>query len=65
MDTVNNKVLNEYNVWDNTFGAIKTEPLVLSWGQRVGQNIQSAFNGNKTLKEILAYNIGMFEAFKD
>lgn len=65
MDTVNNKVLNEYNVWDNTFGAINTEPLFLSWGQRVGQNIQSAFNGNKTLKEILAYNIGMFEAFKE
>jgi hypothetical protein len=65
MDTVNNKVLNEYNVWENTFGAINTEPLFLSWGQRVGQNIQSAFNGNKTLKEILAYNIGMFEALKE
>lgn len=65
MDTVNDKVLNEYDVWNNTLGAINTEPLFLSWGVRVSQNIQSVFEGNESLKRALGQSIGALEFLKE
>lgn len=64
MDTVNNKVLNEYDVWGNTFGAIKTEPVFMSWGTRVLEGLHSTVSGNKDLSQLLGQSVGAFEFLK-
>lgn len=61
MNVVNTKVLNEYDVWDNTFGAINTEPLFLSWGVRAMEGVHSAVTGNRSLRQILGQNVGALE----
>jgi hypothetical protein len=64
MDRVNTKVLTEFNLWNNTFGAINAEPAWMSWGLQVGQNIQSVFTGNKDFQKALGQSVGMFEMLK-
>lgn len=64
MTTVNTKVLNEYNIWDNTFGAIRTEPLFLSWGVRTGENFKDVIEGDKSLSRALGSTVGAFELLK-
>lgn len=64
MDTVNTKVLNEYDVWDNTLGAINTEPLALSWGVRTAGNIKDVLEGDKALSRALGQSVGAFEWLK-
>ena len=64
MDTVNTKVLNEYNVWDNTLGAINTEPLALSWGVRTAENIKDVIEGDKAFSRALGQSVGAFEWLK-
>lgn len=64
MDTVNNKVLNEYDVWGNTFGAIKTEPLFLSYFTRVLEGTHDAVTGDRSLRQVLGQNVGALEWMK-
>ncbi len=64
MDAVNNKVINEQQIWNNTFGAISTEPIFLSWGNRFASNFLSVVNDNKEFSKALGQSIGMFEMIK-
>ena len=62
--TVNKKVLNEYNVWQSTLGAINTEPVFLSWGKKLGGDIWSMINGDKDIIDVMSRNVGAAEIFK-
>ena len=62
--TVNKKVLNEYNVWQSTLGAINTEPVFLSWGKKLGGDIGSMINGDKDIIDVMSRNVGAAEIFK-
>ena len=65
MGTVNTKILREFDVWDNTFGALNTEPVFLSWGIRSANNIMDAFTSNKELGKLAANSIGALEHLKE
>lgn len=64
MDAVNTKVLNEYNLWNNTFGALSSEPAWLSWSLGAMQNVGDVIQGDKTLGKAAAQSIGMFEMLR-
>ena len=64
LGTVNNKVLNEHMLWDNTFGAIQTEPVFLAWGKRTANNVLGVVTGDKTLSRALGQSVGAFEILK-
>ena len=58
------KVYNESNVFNNTLGAINTEPVFMSWGLRVGGDMLSLFEGNKELMDVVSRNVGAAEFMK-
>lgn len=59
------KVLNEYNLYQSTLGAINTEPAFVSWGKKVGTDMMSVVNGNKTLTEAMGRDVGALEFLKE
>jgi hypothetical protein len=61
---VNNKVLNEYNVWHSTLGAVSSEPVFLSWGKKMGGDMWDAVTGDKEVMDVMTRNIGAAEVFK-
>jgi hypothetical protein len=61
---INNKVLNEYNIWQSTLGAVNTEPVFLSWGKKAGGDIWDAVTGDKEIMDVMTRNIGAAEVFK-
>ena len=65
MYTVNNKVFREYNVWENTFGAISTEPLWLNWTQRTFKDLRDTLTGQKDLTQLAAKSIGALEMMRE
>lgn len=65
MDTVNDKMLNEANVWRNTFGALNTDVTAQLYAQRIGENLTSIIKGDKTLKKALSQSIGALEFLKE
>lgn len=64
-EAVTKKVELEQNVFLNTFGALKSEPLWLSWSKRVATNFGDVLEGDKTVLEAASRNIGMLEPFKE
>ena len=62
---VNTKVLNEYNVYNSTLGAVNSEPVFMSWGKKVGNDIWSVVGGEKTFTDALSHDVGAFEFMKD
>jgi hypothetical protein len=61
MASVNKKVLSEGNLWNNTLGALKTEPVFWSWGTKAATDVKSVLWGNKTFEQLLNKNFKMFE----
>lgn len=61
---VNKKVLNEFNLWQSTGGAISTEPVFVSWGKKMGGDVWDALNGDKEMMDLLKRNVGAAEVFK-
>jgi hypothetical protein len=51
-------------LWDNTFGAIQTEPVFLAWGKRTANNVLGIVKGDKTLSRALGQSVGAFEILK-
>lgn len=63
MESVNRKVLNEANVLDNTFGALRSQPAFWTYTTRVSQDMYDVMTGtnSKTPQKILARNFRAFE----
>lgn len=59
------KVYNEYNIFNNTLGAIKSEPVFLSWGRKTGGDMLDVLTGDKNITEFLSRNVGAAEFMKD
>jgi hypothetical protein len=62
---VNKKVLSEANVWKNTLGAIKTEPVFWSYGTKVAGDIQNVLTGDKTVQQSISKSIRAFEFWQE
>lgn len=63
--SVNNKVLNEHNIWQSTLGALSTDPAWASWGSKLGSDIGSVLEGNKTFMDAASRSVGALEMFKE
>ena len=61
MSEMSKKVLSEANVYENTLGALRTEPAFWSYSSRVANSVQDVFSGSKTIQEVLPKNVRMFE----
>lgn len=61
-EQVNKRVLTESNLYTNTFGALKTTPIFLSYGSKIAGDISDAFTGDKTMSD-LAKDIKATEIF--
>jgi len=61
---MNKRAMNKANLWQTTLGAINTEPVFVSYSMKLGKDIQSTFNGSKTIRQALG-NIGALEIIKD
>ena len=61
MSSVSKKVLSEANMYENTLGALKTEPAFVSYSTRVATDVLDVFNGDRTVNNMLARNVRMFE----
>ena len=61
---VNNKVLNEYNIYKSTLGAVNTEPVFLSWSKKLAGDTYDTLSGDKELMDLLKRNVGAAEVFK-
>ena len=61
MSSVSKKVLSEANMYENTLGAIKTEPAFVSYSTRVANDVLDVINGDKEINNALSRNIRMFE----
>ena len=64
MGTVNEKVYREFNVWENTFGALNTEPLWYNWAKRTMGGLQDAIMGERSLVQAATSSVGALEMFK-
>jgi hypothetical protein len=51
VDNVNSRVLNESNVFYNTFGALNTDPAFLTYGHKVLGDIADVLEGDKTIQD--------------
>jgi hypothetical protein len=60
-ESVSTKVLNEQNLFDNTLGAIKTEPAFFTYSTRFANDLGDLFMGDKTIRNFLSKNVKMFE----
>jgi len=58
---VSKKVANEHNLYQNTIGAIKTEPAFFSYSTRLASDINDLLMGDKTIQKALSSNVRMFE----
>ena len=65
MNVTNRKVINEYHLWDNTFGSVRTEPLAVVRSIGTAKNVLETMTGDRTLKSLLSRSIGAFEFLKD
>lgn len=65
MNRVNGKMMNEFNLYKSTIGAINSEPAFLSWGQKLGNDALGVFEGDKELSELMLRNFGAAEIFKE
>lgn len=61
MSSVNSKVLNEANLWDNTFGALRSTPAFWSYTTKVVGDMNDVFKGDKDFKNIISSDFRMFE----
>ena len=61
MYNINNKVLSEANVWQNTLGAIKSDPAFISFGQRLAKDMKGSILEDKDLSTTIFHNFKMFE----
>lgn len=61
MASVNKKVLSEGNLWNNTLGALKTEPVFWAWGTKTATDVHSVLWGNKTFEQLMNKDLKMFE----
>ena len=52
MDNVNQKVLNESNLWGNTFGALRSKPAFWTYSTKVAGNILDVVEGDKTIYQV-------------
>lgn len=64
-EAVSNKVANEQNLWDSTFGALDTDVMTLQWWNRTGNNMLGVVKGNKTILEAAGSSVGALEFLKD
>ena len=64
MGVVNEKVFREYNVWENTFKALNTEPLWVDWTRRSFKGLQDFVTGDKTLAQAATLSVGALEFLK-
>jgi len=56
VEQVNKRILSESNLYNNTFGALRTTPAFLSYGTKIVGDISDVFAGDKTMGD-LAKNI--------
>ena len=61
MDNVNQKVLNESNLWGNTFGALRSEPAFWTYSTKVAGDIIDVIEGDKSLMKATSRTIRAFE----
>jgi len=62
-EQVNKRILNEANIYANTFGALSTTPAFLSYGTKVMGDIGDVFTGDKTMQD-LASNFKALEVLQ-
>lgn len=65
IDAVNDKILNEANILDNTFGALRSKPAFWTYSTRVAGNVIDVIEGDRTAKQALAKNIRAFEFLEE
>ena len=61
MENVNQKVLNESNLWGNTFGALRSEPAFWTYSTKVAGDIIDVIEGDKSLMKAVSQRIRAFE----
>ena len=61
MDNVNQKVLNESNLWGNTFGALRSEPAFWTYSTKVAGDIIDVTQGDKSMLKALSQRVRAFE----
>lgn len=61
---INTKVLNEYNIYQSTLGAVNAEPVFLSWGKKISGDTWDAITGDKDVMDVMTRNVGAAEVFK-
>ena len=59
-EEVSKRVLSESNVYENTFGALRTEPAFWSYSTRIAQSVNDVMFNDGNIKN-LAKNVKMFE----
>lgn len=63
-DNVNRKIINESMLWDNTFGALRSEPAFWSYSTKVLGDVKDVIDGDKTIQKFLT-NFKATELFID
>lgn len=58
---VSTKVLNEHNLYQNTFGAVHSEPAFISYATKAAGNVYDVLMGDKQFTKALSSNIRAFE----
>jgi hypothetical protein len=61
---ISTKILNEFNMYKSTIGAINTEPVFVSFTRKLAGDFSDMLNGEKTVTQLLARNVGAAEMFK-
>ena len=64
MSGIAGKIINEYNVYESTLGAIDSEPKFLSWGRKFANDAKDVLTGDKEVMDLMTRNIGAAEVFK-
>lgn len=60
---VERRVLSEHNLYQNTIGAVSTEPAFLSQGMNLAVGIKDIFTKNETIQRAFSMNIHAIKDF--
>ena len=61
INSANTKVLNESNLWSNTFGALRSEPAFWTYSTKVAGDMLDLMQGDKTFQKVLSKDFRAFE----
>jgi hypothetical protein len=62
---VDNKILNESKVFDNTFGALRSQPAFWTYSTRAVGDLYDFLKGDRTTQQLISKNIRAFEFWNE